>query len=469
MTFFIALFVLLMQFLWKYVDDFIGKGLEGHIIAELMLYACASLVPLALPLAILLSSIMTFGNMGENYELVAMKSAGLSLQKIMAPLIVQTVLVCFLAFYFANSVLPVANLKFGTLIYDITHQKPAIEIKEGIFYNGIDNYSIRVAKKENNNNLLKNLMIYDHTQRMGSNKIIIAESGTMNLSPDKNFMLLHLFNGYSYDEQGAFNREKDNLPLVRVKFEEQLVRMDLTGFQLTRTDEDLFKDNYQMMNLSQLESSMDQLNEDSKKKQEDYNAHLSESFYRFRPSMLDSSFNASKAIALAPVSFKDFTRAEKLQALESASNLARSSKAYTESFISDKVNRLKYINRHQVEWHRKITLSFACIILFFIGAPLGAIIRKGGLGMPVVVSFFFFIIFHVITITGEKFVKENVMEPHIGMWLASFILLPVGVFLTYKASRDSVLFDMSSYTKIFKFFKKKKVTEIKDAHTTALS
>jgi lipopolysaccharide export system permease protein len=469
MTFFIALFVLLMQFLWKYVDDFIGKGLEGHIIAELMLYACASLVPLALPLAILLSSIMTFGNMGESYELVAMKSAGLSLQKIMAPLVIQTTLICCLAFYFANNVLPVANLKFGTLIYDITHQKPAIEIKEGIFYNGIDNYSIRIGKKENNNNLLKNLMIYDHTQRMGSNKIIIAESGTMNFTPDKQYMLLHLFNGYSYDEQGAYNREKDNLPLVRVKFEEQLVRMDLSGFQLTRTDEELFKDNYQMMNLSQLENSMNQIKEDNQKKMADFNSHLSESFYRFKPSSLDSSAQFYDSKNLKQVGFNDFTRTEKLQALESASNLARSSKAYTESFISDKENRLKYFNRHQVEWHRKLTLSFACMILFFIGAPLGAIIRKGGLGMPVVMSFLFFIIFHVISITGEKFVKEGVMEPHYGMWLASFILLPVGVFLTYKASRDSVLFDMTSYTGFLKFFKKKKVIKIDDAHTTALS
>jgi lipopolysaccharide export system permease protein len=203
MTFFIALFVLLMQFLWKYVDDLIGKGLEWYIITELMIYACASLVPLALPLAILLSSIMTFGNMGENYELVAMKSAGLSIQRIMAPLVIQTSLVCLLAFYFSNNILPVANLKMGTLLYDITHQKPAIEIKEGIFYNGIDNYSIRVGKKEDNGNLLKNLMIYDHSGRRGSNKVIIAESGTMTFSPDNQYMIL-------YDHVQCFLPKGDN-------------------------------------------------------------------------------------------------------------------------------------------------------------------------------------------------------------------------------------------------------------------
>jgi lipopolysaccharide export system permease protein len=473
MTFFIALFVLLMQFLWKYVDDLIGKGLEWYIIAELLLYAGASLVPLALPLAILLSSIMAFGNMGESYELVAMKSAGLSLQKIMAPLIVQTAVVCLLAFFFSNYVLPVANLKCGTLLYDVTHQKPAIEIKEGIFYNGIDNYSIRIGKKENNNGLLKNLMIYDHTLRAGSNKVIIAESGTMAMTPDNQYMVLHLFNGYSYDEQGAYNRDKQNLPLARVKFEEKLVRMDLSGFKLTRTDEDLFKDNYQMMNMAQLKSSINQIETEGNRKLNEFKSHLTESFYRFRP-VVDTAFNeevSTENEPIKPITFAFIKHDEKLQALDAALNLSRSAKAYAESFVSDTENRFRYITRHLVEWHRKLTLSFACMILFFIGAPLGAIIRKGGLGMPVVVSFIFFIFFHIISITGEKFVKEGVLDVSIGMWLASFILLPIGIFLTYKASRDSVLFDLTAYIEILKKInrKKKAIPATKDANTPALS
>ncbi|MDQ3192317.1 MAG: LptF/LptG family permease [Bacteroidota bacterium] len=502
MTFFIALFVLLMQFLWKYVDDLIGRGLEWYIITELLMYAAAGLVPLALPLAILISSIMTFGNMGEHYELVAMKSAGLSLPKIMRPLIVLTILISFTAFYFSNNILPVANLKSGTLLYDITHKKPAIDIKEGVFYNGIDGYTIRIGKKENNGELLKKIMIYDHTNRTGSNKVILAESGSMQITPNNQYMMLNLFDGFSYDEQNAKSTDK-NHPLVRSNFKSQVIRMDLTGFNLTRTDEDLFKDHHQMLNISQLQETIDDLKEEKKKKTIDFYDHISENFYRYRPqqaiedSTKKNSLNSgldlnnleivdsnqkqkalqkdsvqtilankdtlllkdTLAVALIPVLLDKYTKKEKIQALETATNLVRSAKAYTESFASDLENRDKYINRHLVEWHRKITLSFACMILFFIGAPLGAIIRKGGLGMPVVISFIFFIIFHVISITGEKFVKEGVMEPHFGMWLASFILLPVGIFLTHKATRDSIIFDMDFYSGFLKIFKKKEAVE----------
>jgi lipopolysaccharide export system permease protein len=449
MTLFIAIFVLLMQFLWKYVDDLVGKGLEWYIIAELMLYAAASLVPLALPLAILLSSIMTFGNFGENYELVAMKSAGMSLIKIMSPLIFQTAFVCLIAFYFSNVVLPLANLKMQTLLYDITHQKPAIDIKEGIFYNNIDNYSIRIGKKEKHGELLKNLMIYDHTSRMGNNKVIFAQEGTMKISEDNRYLILHLFEGYSYDEQGAYNREKPNLPLVRVKFKEELIRMDLTGFDFSRTDEDMFKDNYQMMNLSQLDQAMNNLMVEGEKRAEDYRVYLSDNFYRSANFAKDSQSVLTEWPEIAAINLNSFSRSDKILALETASNLIRSAKAYSESYIYDLDNRQRYISRHKVEWHRKLTLSFACMILFFVGAPLGAIIRKGGLGMPVVVSFIFFIMFHVLSITGEKFVKEGVMEAHYGMWMASVILLPVGIFLTYKASKDSVLFDLSAYLDFF--------------------
>ena len=480
MTFFIALFVLLMQFLWKYVDDLIGKGLEWYIISELMLYASASLVPLALPLAILLSSIMTFGNIGEHCELVALKSAGLSLQKIMMPLIILTILTSFTAFYFSNNILPLANLKFQTLLYDITHQKPAIEIKEGIFYNGIDGYTIRIGKKEKNGELLKNIMIYDHTNRAGSDKVILAETGSMQITPDNQFMLIHLKNGASYEEKKTEEKDKKNFPFLRSLFKEQLIRMDLTGFKLTRTDEELFKDNYQMLNLSQLEEAIDEMEKEKVIKKTDFANHIAENFYRNKPIDLNaqdsiaglnmeksnlssatlsseeiSLKNDTPSLALQPLFLEQFTRSEKIQAIETATNLVRSAKSYTESFISDLENREKYINRHLVEWHRKLTLSFACMILFFIGAPLGAIIRKGGLGMPVVVSFIFFIIFHVISITGEKFVKEDVMDPSIGMWLASFTLLPVGIFLTYKATRDSVIFDIDFYSGFLKYLKKR--------------
>jgi lipopolysaccharide export system permease protein len=458
MTFMIALFILLMQFFWLHADDLIGKGLEWYVVLELMFYASASLVPLALPLAILLSSIMTFGNLGEHYELVAMKSAGLSLQKIMRPLTILTSVICVTAFFFSNNILPIANLKFRTLLYDITHQKPAIDIKEGIFYNGIDGYTIRIARKEKSGTLLKNLMIYDHTSRMGSNKVIVAESGIMKFSPDKTYIILELENGYSYEEQAAQNRGKENYPLLRNKFQKQTVRMDLTGFSLSRSDEELFKDNYQMLNMLQLEEAISDMDNENKKRINEFSEYLSDNYYRNRPRNDTIADLKSKAQIFQPLNIEKINREEQLRAIEAAINLAKTAKTYAESHASDAINRDRYINKHLVEWHRKLTLSFACMILFFIGAPLGAIIRKGGLGMPVVVSSMFFILFHVITISGEKMVKEGVVEPHFGMWLASYILLPIGIFLTYKATRDSAMFDMEFYKSFFRIFKRKNVS-----------
>ena len=444
-----------MQFLWKYVDDLIGKGLEWYIVTELLFYASANLVTLALPLAILLSSIMTFGNLGEHYELVAMKSSGLSLQRIMFPLILITAFTSMAAFYFSNNIQPIANLKFGSLLYDITHQKPAIDIKEGIFYNGIDGYTIRVAKKENNGNLLKNIMIYDHTSRMGSNKIIIAASGTMGISSSQQYMVLTLNDGYSYDEQGVQDRRRENYPLLRYEFQEQIVRLDLTGFKLTRSDEELFKDNYAMLNVHQLQESLDELDSAKISKKAEFNKIFASNFH-FKRQAQDTIINKDQPAPTKPEFYKDLSKPEKVKVLETALTLSRNAKMQIETLLEENESRDKYIYRHKVEWHRKFTLSFACMVLFFIGAPLGAIIRKGGLGMPVVVSVIFFVIFHVLSITGEKFAKEGIIDSATGMWMASSILLPVGIFLTYKATRDSAIFDTDFYLRFTKKFKKDK-------------
>ncbi len=457
LTFTIALFVLLMQFLWKYLEDLVGKGLEWYVIAELLLYASASLVPLALPLAILLASIMTFGNLAERYELVAMKSAGLSLPNIMKWLIVVTILTSFGAFYFSNNILPVANLKFGALLYDITQQKPGIDLKEGIFYNGIEGFSIRVKKKEKGGEILSDIMIYDHTQKSGNTKVILAEKGKMSVTPDKRFMILELENGYSYDDYKADNRSNE-MPLLRTKFKKQIVRFDLGQFKLTRTDEGLFKDHYGMLNLNQLNAAVVDLYVEQIKSKENIQKIVKGNF-NYQRFYTDTFYQQS--YTLRPefdtlVYFEKFPKNEKLIIVEGALNAARTSKLYIENLENDLENRIKYINRHNIEWHRKLTLSIACIVLFFIGAPLGAIIRKGGLGMPVVVSVIFFLIFHIISITGEKSAREGVITAFWGMWMASFILLPLGIFLTYKASRDSTLFDIQAYLDILKKFKRNK-------------
>jgi len=450
LTFFISLFILLMQFLWKYVDDLVGKGLEWYIIAELMFYASASLVPLALPLAVLLSSIMTFGNLGEHYELVAMKSSGSSLQRIMASLTICALLVSITTFYFSNNILPVANLKFGSLYYDITQKKPSIEIQEGIFYSGIEGYTFWVGKKDNKNDILKNVIIYDHTDKKENVKITLANSGKMELSPNKQFMLVTLFDGYSYDEHSEEKTKetnpKNNFPLIRYKFKEQTSQLDLSAFKLVRTEEELFKDNYGMLNLKQLDGAVLKLDSENVERQNAFIRTFSDNFFVTKQT-IDSLFQNRNIIAKTS---DKYMPTDKKQVLETALNMALNNKDFLESFAENNHAELKHIQRHKIEWHKKFTLSFACLIFFFIGAPLGAIIRKGGLGMPVVVSVLFFIVFHVLSITGEKFVREGVWDAPYGMWLASVILLPIGIILTIKATRESVIFDIDFYLSFLK-------------------
>jgi len=442
-TFFVVLFILLMQFLWKYIDDLVGKGLEWYVISELMFYATATLVPLALPLAILVSSIMTLGGLAENYEIVAAKSAGISLQKILKPMLVVALMVCGLAFVFSNYLLPYTNLKMGSLLYDVRQQKPAFYIREGVFYNGIDGYSIKIGKKEADGQTLKNVMIYDHTSMRGNTKVVIAESGRMAMSDDEKILIVTLFNGHSYDEQ-AERSKGNNLqhPFMRYDFKSYEFRFDLSTFKLNRTNEELFKDNYQMLNLEQLSSSLDSFNVQYKRREFEIGNTIKSYYMTYR----DISFTPNTD---EKFDFDSLESINDLAIYENALGQARNVKAYLKSANDELKSRRELMARFSIEWHRKFTLSMACFILFLIGAPLGAIIRKGGIGLPVVVSVLFFLIFHIISIIGEKFAREGVLETWVGMWIASAVLLPIGLILLYKATHDSALFDMEVYAKFF--------------------
>ncbi|HOI32340.1 MAG TPA: LptF/LptG family permease, partial [Bacteroidales bacterium] len=261
LTFFIALFILLMQFLWKYIDDLVGKGLEGTVIAQLLFYASATFVPMALPLAILLSSLMTFGNLGEHYELVAMKAAGISVWKIMRPLVILSVAISMLAFLFSNYVQPYANLKFQSLLYDVRQQKLAFDITEGVFYHGIENYVIRVGKKDKDGRTIYDVKIYDHTDRQGNIKVTTAQSGFMEMSSDQQFIIFTLFDGNSYTDVVSERNFRDNRPFDRTEFKQQRIRFDLSEFNMNRTKEDLFKSHYTMLNIKQLNMSVDSLDQ----------------------------------------------------------------------------------------------------------------------------------------------------------------------------------------------------------------
>lgn len=451
LTFFIALFILVMQFLWKYVDDLVGKGLEWHVIIRLLMYASSTFVPLALPLAILLSSIMTFGNLGENYELVAMKAAGISLRKIMKPLIILSIVISIGAFMFSNYLLPIANLKFHSLLYDVRQKKLALNIKEGIFYNGIEGFTIRIGDKDQDKNIIRDVMIYNHSKRMGNTQLTTAEWGKMELAPDKSTLIFTLYDGFSYEEVTDRANYKVNRPFQRTSFKEQIKRFSGLDFGMSRTDETLFRNNYQMMNLFQLQSSRDSLFGELDVRKKKFYKSVNEKYAIYN--QLDSMPQLKDTATIDTAwMFAQLKKSDKKNAIDFALQSARAIKNNIVYSKNDFEKREERIRKHDIEWQRKFTLSIACLILFFIGAPLGAIIRKGGLGMPVVVSIFFFVIFHIISITGEKYARAGLIEPYIAMWMASAVLLPIGIFLTYKATTDSPLLESDSWNKLFKKF-----------------
>ncbi|MBN2482414.1 MAG: LptF/LptG family permease [Bacteroidales bacterium] len=497
MTFFIVMFLLLMQFLWKYIDELVGKGLGMNIIAELLTYASASLVPLALPLSVLLSSLMTFGGMGEHYELTAMKSSGISLRQIMMPVIILAMFISAGAFIFSNNVLPVTNLKMKSLLYDVRQQRPEFQITEGIFYNGIDNYSIRVGKKDPATNQLYDIKIYDHTDRRGNVSVIIADSGHMQMTADRRNLIITLWNGSVYSELEDDKRPPDKTYPHRTDiFREQRIVIEMLGFELMRSDESIFRNSYQMLNASQLKHTQDSLNKEiSQRTQDYYDVLLQNNFFALKadghsnlttlsattmsfgfpgsPQRISSTFASQQSISRSAESpagtekatpmpkdtvfwpvkqvtgidilLNTYTITDRYMILEQALSNASSTMNYILSTSSTIDHETKLLRRHEIEWHRKFTLSFACLIFLFIGAPLGAIIRKGGLGMPTVISTLLFILYYIISLSGEKFARESILTSFQGMWLSSFILIIAGVFLTYEATNDSAILNLDTY------------------------
>ena len=469
MTFFIAVFLLLMQFLWKYIDEFVGKGIPVTAMTELLAYASVNFIPMALPLAILLSSIMTFGSIGEHYELVALKSSGISLLRIMKPLIIFIFFVSIAALLFSNYVLPVANLKFYSLLYDVRSQRPEISIKPGIFYNGVDDYSIRVQSKNEKTGMLYDVMIFNHTKRQGNVDVTIADSGRIYMTKDKSYMLLNLYNGRKYEEMREGNDINNWIrthPHQKDSFAEENITIELSGFGLNRTDENLFKDHFHMLNIFQLQYTEDSLREVYYEREKAYYTQANKNaFYDklTKDTILKHKVSKDTIISFDTL-YTSLTKTEKNAVFEKALNIARNQKAYISASYEDLKARDNWIVKHKIEFHQRFTLALACLILFFIGAPLGAIIRKGGMGMPVVVSVLFFIFYYLLSLTGEKFAKEFILPAWLGIWLSSLIIFPIGLFLTYKAATDSVIFNIDAYYEsiekfLKRFYKKKKLEE----------
>lgn len=448
-TFFIAIFVLVMQFFWLYIDDLVGKGLDPGTLAHLTGLVAVNWVPLALPLALLLSSIMTFGNLGESFELVAIKSAGIPLLRFMQPLFIVTIFIAGVSFLFANYIMPVAALKLNTLKYDIIVSKPAFDIKEGVFYDKIEGFVIKIGKKSKNGDTIRNVIIYEKNYGLQDNSII-AESGTMKIVPG-NKLEFDLKNGWRYQEKGS--RNSPNTELIRLGFKEYKKILDLSSFKLNKTSDSAFKDNYKMLSVRQLGKTIDSLKNSGSYYEK--RAHVELFPYFPFTHYADTGLVAVDRSKLGKVSsLKDIipdSAAAKVK--ERAFAQVSAARPNVESMAGDFKTKKEDIINNEIEWHRKFTLSVACIVLFLIGAPLGSIIRKGGLGTPLVFAVIFFVVFHLINTFGEKFVRGQVLPAYTGMWLSSALLTPVGFFLTYKAMKDSQLFNKEYYYRLVKKLK----------------
>lgn len=451
MTFLIVIFILLMQFLWKHFADLVGKGIGWDVLAEFFMYAIMTLVPLALPLALLLASLMTFGNLGENFELTAMKSAGISLFRIIRPLMITVGLIVVAAFFFSNNVLPKSQKNMYTLLFSIRHKSPELDVPVGEFYSGINGVNLYVRAKEKG--LLKDLMIYDFSNGFDNAAVLLADSGKIQPTGDKKHLLLTLYNGESFEnlrqQKLAGTR---NIPYRRETFSLKEILYDFDS-EFNRYDESLLQDQHISKDIKELSHSIDSIKQiievrsvSQVQEMLQYRYFVayggSQAFLDVKPDVDLTRYNPDSA----------FLKLEKDQMTMAVDNAMERSKSMLDHIQYNKLllgEPQMYMNRHASEWHRKFALSFACLIFFFIGAPLGAIIRKGGFGFPVVISVLMFVVYYIIDLTGYKMAREGIWEAYQGMWLSAAVLFPVGVFLTYKAAVDATLFNPETYVKFF--------------------
>lgn len=462
MTFFICLFIVLMQFLWKYVDEMVGKGLELSILLELFFYAAVTMVPMALPLSILLASLMTFGNLGERLELLAIKAAGVSLLHVMRPLIALVCVIAVLAFLFQNDVLPQAQVKMWTLLYSVRQKSPELDIPEGVFYDQISGYNLYVKTKDRETGLMRDMMIYDFSQGFDNAMIVLADSGKLKTTADKKYLVLTLFSGESFENlKSERSNSYNNIPYRRetFSFKELLIAFDAN---FNRLDDGLMQGQYVGKNYAELRTSIDSMNVVVDSLGSDYARRLKQSGYFGIHSTRKANETEEERIeqeekarlAATEINLDSLWAGENNQrrqlylsrALERAQTY-KNDYEFNSLTIADKRFTIR---RHEIELMKKFTLSLACIIFFFIGAPLGAIIRKGGLGVPIVVSVILFIIYYIIDNTGYKMARDGIWQVWQGIWLSSAVLLPLGIFLTSRATKDSAVLNFDAYSDFFR-------------------
>ena len=443
-TFFIAFFVLVMQTLWKYLDDLVGKGLDFITVIKFLWYCSASMLVLAMPIAILISTIMTFGNLGERFELVAIKSSGISLLRFMRPLVWLALVLCSITFLFSNYVIPYANLKFVSLYSDIYIKKPAFDLKEGVFFTHIPGNAIKVGKKDPDGKTIHHVIIFQQDNNLQDN-CIVAEKGVMKITDDENFLEFNLENGYRYQEKGNFN--DTSTEYTRVKFQHFKKLFDLSVLKKRESSDSNFHKSSRMLSARQIQKSIDSLNKRRDSIQSYFMTREKSLFSSEMNLAMDSKKNKVGRHFTYQTLFPDSLKSGiESQALSKLSSL----KADMQDMMYQLNNNKDELRQNRMEWHRKFALSLACLILFFVGAPLGAIIRKGGMGMPLVTAIIFFLIFHLSIIFGEKFVKEEILPVITGIWLPVIVMTPIGIFLTYKAMHDSQLFNKDFYIRLWR-------------------
>lgn len=452
-TFFICLFIFMMQFLWKYVDELVGKGLEMTVLAQFFFYSALSLVPISLPLAVLLASLITFGNFGERFELLAMKAAGISLLKIMRPLIVLICLVCCISFYFQNVIGPKAQAKLGTLLISMKQKSPEVDIPEGVFYDEISGYNLKVQRKDRKTGMLYEVMIYDFSNGFDNARIIVADSGRLEMTADKQHLYLRLYSGEMFENLKAQNMNSKNVPYRRETFREKhsIIEFD-SGFNMA--DASIMSNQSSAKNMATLVASIDSMTVLGDSIGRQYYKEASNGTYK---TAIGLTKEDTVKIAEARVEDYNVDSLYEVATLMQKQKIMSTAVSRAESVGSDwgfKSFTMKQndysIRRHQIEWNKKITISLSCLLFFFIGAPLGGIIRKGGLGMPVIVSVLTFIIYYIIDNTGYKMARDGKWIVWMGVWTSSAVLAPLGVFLTYKSNKDSVVLNADAYIAWFK-------------------
>lgn len=452
-TFFICLFIFMMQFLWRYVDELVGKGLEMTVLAQFFFYSALTLVPASLPLAILLAALITFGNFGERFELLAMKAAGISLLKIMRPLIIFICFVCCVSFYFQNVIGPKAQTKLWTLLISMKQKSPEVDIPEGVFYDEIEGYNLYVKHKNRKTGILYDVLIYNFEKGFENAQIIKADSGKLEMTADKQHLYLHLFSGEQFENLKSQNMNQNNVPYRRETFREKHAIIEFNS-DFNMVDAGIMSGQSSSKDLKMLQAGIDSMKVQNDSVGRAYFNEAMASSYKVVTNLtkedtlkiqtahmgqydVDSLFNVSTLMQKQKIISTAVSRAE-------SAGSDWSFKGFT---ISQTESSLR---RHMTSWHEKFTLSLACLIFFFIGAPLGGIIRKGGLGMPVVVSVLIFIVYYIINNTGFKMARDGQWVVWMGMWTSTAVLAPLGGFLTYKSNSDSVVLNADAYINWFK-------------------